>query len=114
MEEILNYLKEYKAKNIEQYEDLISFSIKDFNIKIQIEDKDNVQYWIESINNIDLSEQYYEHYLELGTPEDFELFLYAIVNGEYNFIKKIYNTINKLSETYEEDLDIFLKHYSPY
>ena len=42
------------------------------------------------------------------------MFLDAIINGEYNFIKKIYTAFNKLSETYEEDLDIFLKHYNPY
>ena len=116
MEEIIKLIKENKAKNIEQEEDLISFSIKGFNIKIQIEDEieGDIQYWIESIDDIELPQEYYEHYLEFGYVHDFEMFLDAIINGEYNFIKKIYNAINKLSETYEEDFDIFLKHHNPY
>lgn len=108
---IKELLKQYKAKDIEEDEDSIAFYIKQIKVYIQIETEDDCQFWIEEVIGVELPTTYYNNILEYGDLSDFESFLARINDGEYNYIKGLYNSLLKLSEKYEYEFDIMLKYF---
>lgn len=110
--EIYKLLKEHKLKIIDEDKDSISFSIKNIEASIQIEDDNEYQFWVKEVYNIDLPENYYNDMLEYGDIHDFENFIMAIKDGDFNYIKSIYNSLLKLQETYQDDFSNMVKYFT--
>src|SRR6188474_510600 len=100
MEKVQELLKEYKAKEVEIYDGNITFYLRKIKVGIQIEDENEYQFWIEEVTGVDLPEEYYGHIFEFGDIGDFEDFMSSIINGEFDYIKNVYNSLTKLSEKY--------------
>lgn len=111
-EKISKILKEYKAKDIDDNENLIFFHIKNFKLGVQYEDDENLQFWIEEIQGVDLPEDYFENIIEAGDLNEFEEFIMAVADGEFNYIKKIYSTLKKLEEQYDDDFSMMIKYFN--
>lgn len=111
-QKIQELLKEYKAKEVEIDGVNTTFYLKQIKVGVQIEDENEYQFWIEEVTGVDLPEEYYNNIFEFGDIEDLDGFMLSIINGEYNYIKSIYNSLTKLSEKYEDDLETMLKYFT--
>lgn len=112
-DKIVTLLKEYKAKNIEEDRDsvdTVEFTIKQITAVIQIEE-DECQYWIKEVQGVDLPEEYFENIIEYGDYDSFESFIVAIKDGEYNYIKYLYTSLNKLNEKYEDEFGTMIQYF---
>ena len=109
-EKIITLLKEYKAKDIEEDDDSIGFTIKQITAGIQIEENE-CQYWIKEVQGVDLPEEYFENIIEYGDYDSFEGFIMAIRDGEYNYIKTLYTSLVKLDEKYGDEFDTMINYF---
>ena len=93
-------------KIIEETEDTLIFKVRQINYLIYKEDKETYQCTIDSIDNINISEEYYNNFIEY----DWEEFIYAIEDKYYDWIKDLYKAIERMKDKYEEEFDIMVKY----
>ncbi len=87
--------KFYKSAN-----DIFSFyfTYKKFEIGIQYESDELVQYYILSVNSFNLSGSAVKHLSEKENIKHIDDYLYALENGDFDWVKEIYKDLNSFME----------------
>lgn len=100
-----NYLKDKKVKeiNIEE-DDLILYKIKGVTYSINIEDFETVHYGVYAIEGVDIGDNFWIYKDEYGDYEYIDEFYGHIVEeNSYLYVKKIWQTLTKIIETYDDE-----------
>jgi hypothetical protein len=84
--------------------DLIIFAKKDFTFYLQIEDEDCFAFGLSDIDSADLGQSFYQRFDENGESLDqFEEFLLWVNDGRFDYIKKMYKSVEVLKEKFEDN-----------
>lgn len=74
------------------------FTYKKFEIGIQYESDESVQYYILSIDGFNLPEGVIDELTETENIEHIDDYLYALENGDFDWVKEIYKDLNGFME----------------
>jgi len=89
--------KFYKSRN-----DVFTFyfTYKKFEIGIQYESDESVQYYIISVESYNLPENSVEFLNEMEDIKHIDDYLYALENGDFDWIKEIYKDLIRFDKKY--------------
>jgi hypothetical protein len=91
--------KFYKSRN-----DVFTFyfTYKKFEIGIQYESDESVQYYIISVESYNLPENSVEFLNEMEDIKHIDEYLYALEDGYFDWIKDIYKDLNRIDKKYND------------
>lgn len=115
VEHIVKTLEEFKVKkkDIEVHDETITFSYGGTEYQIYIEGPEDIHYGITHMNGVDLDSDFWEDKDEYGDYTYIEDYFYNVVlDKRYDYVKKIWKTLEKLDESdHEDDLTQIVANY---
>lgn len=105
IEYIYNFLVENKIKKdmIKINDDTINFYHKDIEYFILVEAYDCVQYGINSMDDVDLDDDFWQNKVDIEDYKYIDTFHYYVINEkQYDYVKKIWKSLENLQNKYDE------------
>lgn len=105
IEYIYNFLIENKIKKemIKINDDTINFNHKGIEYFILVEAYDCVQYGVNSIDDVDLDNDFWQDKVDCEDYKYIDTFLFYVINEkQYDYVKQIWKSLEKLQDKYDE------------